>query len=207
MSCEFKIERLSDEFSEVNFCDGGDCNHCVKVQREFDSFIGQRQEEYRSEFNSDMIVTIGISPTPDYISYWKSPEGLVQLIEGLFRGDIISLESVKVFLSFDFKEVKGFTIPMFCLVVQLFGERESLDKIESELTFWSPRICGWLSETSVPMDIDLIEDNIYDYSTFKEFLLEYEYDYLNGLTLLSPIQLNWDEFVGIRHTGVLNRLS
>lgn len=207
MSCEFRIERLSDEFSEVNFCDGGDCNHCVMVQRDFNSFIGQRQEEYRSEFNSEMIVTIGISPTPDYISYWKSPEGLVQLIEGLFRGDIVSLESVKVFLSFDFKEVKGFTIPMFCLVLQLFGERESLDKIESELTSWSPRICGWLSETSVPMDIDLIEDNIYDYSTFTEFLLEYEYDYLNGLTLLSPIQLNWDEFVGIRYTGVLNRLS
>ena len=207
MSCEFRIERLSDEFSVVNFCDGGDCNHCVTVQREFDSFIVQRQKECRSEFNSEMIVTIGISPTPDYISYWKSPEGLVQLIEGLFRGDIISLKSVKVFLSFDFKEVKGFSIPMFCLVLQLFGERESLNKIESELTFWSPQICGWLSETSVPMDIDLIEDNIYDYLTFKEFLLEYEYDYLNGLTLLSPIQLNWDEFVGIRHTGVLNRLS
>lgn len=207
MGCEFKIKKLSDEFTEINFCDGDDCKNCLRIQRTLDFISSQKREKVRSELGSELFVTIGISPTPDYLSYWKSPEGLVQLIEGLFREEILNLEPVKVFLSFGFKEVKGFSIPMFCFVLELIGEIESLNKIESELNFWSPRICGWLSETSRLIDRDLVKGDVYDYSTFQSFLVEKEYDYLNGLSLLSPFQMNWDEFVGMRHTGVLYGLE
>lgn len=206
MRCDFKINKLSDEYAELKFCQG-ECARCKRLQEEFDLFINQRQKDCMLNFPTERVITIGISPLPDFLSYWKSPEGLVQIIEGLFRGDIRKLESVEVFLSFEFKEVKGFSIPMFCLELQLFGDSNSLNLIDSELTEWSPRICGWLSETSKSVEIELLGTDVSDYSVFQDFLLEYEYDYLNGLTLLSPIQLNWEEFVGIRDTGVLNRVS
>ena len=207
MGCEFNISKLSDKFSELSLCDDTECIHCMLIQNEYDTYSIQRQDECRKLYSNEKFITIGISPTPDYISYWKSPEGLYQIIEGLFRGEVREIESVTVLLSFGFKEVKGFSIPMFCLELQLFGDEYSMSQIESELTTWSPRVCGVLYETSSPFELDLGGGKSYDFFDFQEFLLEYEYEYLNELSLLSPIRLNWNEFMDIRQTGVLKAFT
>lgn len=208
MGCEFNISKLSDKFSELSLCDDTECVHCMLIQKEYDTYSIQRQDEYRKLYSNEKFITIGISPTPDYISYWKSPEGLYQIIEGLFRGEVREIEPVTVLLSFGFKEVKGFSIPMFCLELQLFGDEYSISQIDSELTTWSPRVCGVLYETSSPFELDLGGGGkSYDYFDFQEFLLEYEYEYLNELSLLSPIRLNWNEFMDIRQTGVLKTFT
>jgi len=208
MGCEFNISKLSDKFSELSLCDDTECVHCMLIQKEYDTYSIQRQDEYRKLYSNEKFITIGISPTPDYISYWKSPEGLYQIIEGLFRGEVREIEPVTVLLSFGFKEVKGFSIPMFCLELQLFGDEYSMSQIESELTTWSPRVCGVLYETSSPFELDLGGGGkSYDFFDFQEFLLEYEYEYLNELSLLSPIRLNWNEFMDIRQTGVLKTFT
>lgn len=207
MGCEFNISKLSDKFSELSLCDDTECIHCMLIQNEYDTYSIQRQDEYRKLYSNEKFITIGISPTPDYISYWKSPEGLYQIIEGLFRGEVREIEPVTVLLSFGFKEVKGFSIPMFCLELQLFGDEYSMSQIESELTTWSPRVCGVLYETSSSFELDLGGGKSYDFFDFQEFLLEYEYEYLNKLSLLSPIRLNWNEFMDIRQTGVLKAFT
>lgn len=205
MECQFKIYRLSDEFSEVNFCDDESCKKCQSIKEELNTYIQGSRTKLNKLHSSERTFIIGISPTPDYLSYWKSSEGLNQIIDGLFRGRTRELNRVKVLLSFDFTPVKGFSIPLISFVCQTYGDSESLNLINDELMEWSPRICGWLSDVTESG----YKKNCSDYNQwdFDEFLTTSELTYLGGLTQLPPVELDWSEFMNLRGTGILKRIN
>lgn len=206
MSCDFRVFKLSDDFSEVNFCDGSNCGYCDRVEKEIESYLSDKKEHYRSIYDGERHYTVGISPTPDYLDYWKSAEGLGQIVQGLFRGEVQNIDDVMILVSFWFKRIKGFTIPIFCFELQLFGSEESLIRIDKELTVWSPRICGWLHDSNEPYLVELLERCDYGFEVFKDFLTKKEFEFLNELTLLSPIHMKWNDFMRLSEIGIFRNV-
>lgn len=203
--CQFKVYRISEKFSGVNYCDNDDCKKCQSIKEELEIYKHDKMSRFKEIHPIIRTFIIGISPTPDYLSYWKSSEGLNQIIDGLFREKVRELNKVKVLLSFDFKPIKGFSIPLFCFVCEVYGDLESINLIEDELNKWSPRICGWLNDVSESeYNKTVSELNSWE---FKDFLTPSELEYLSDLIQLSPIELDWTEFMNLREIGILNRMS
>jgi hypothetical protein len=186
----FNLAKLLGEILKVNLCDDDNCRWCL-----YENMNGHHLT------TSNLI--IGISPTPDYLSYWKSSEGLTQIIEGLFRGDVKELKKTKVTLSFDFIPVKGFSVPMFAFKCKIIGDLGSIELIENELIEWSPRICGWFSYFGASNYVSSGYE--FNYDTFRDYLSESQFENLLELTRLAPIDLNWSEFMNLSATGVFNR--
>jgi len=98
-------------------------------------------------------VNLSVSCASDYITYYHGVEGLVQILEGVFPSDQVQLMELlshsKVMMTLATNPVKGFTIPLLTLRIDVFpesGECPLMD-IESYLSAVSPRICGYLCET------------------------------------------------------------
>ena len=98
-------------------------------------------------------VNLSVSCAPDYITYYHGVEGLVQILEGVFPSDQVQLMELlshsKVMMTLATNPVKGFTIPLLTLRIDVFPESAAcpLMDIESYLSAVSPRICGYLCET------------------------------------------------------------
>jgi hypothetical protein len=188
----YNLTRLSDKFLKVNLCDDDNCRWCLLNEN-------MSQELATSNF------VIGISPTPDYLSYWKSSEGLAQIIDGLFRGQVKELTNIKVILSFDFIPIKGFSIPIFAFICKTYGDLDSIKLVENELIEWSPRICGWFSAFGKSDYVSYGYE--FSYSAFRDFLSEEQFKNLIELTRLNPIELNWSEFINLSFAEILSRYN
>lgn len=145
-------------------------------------------------------VNLSIACSPDYISYYRSVEGIIQILEGVFPSEdevlLDDLAHSKVMMTFGTNPVRGFSIPLLTIKLDFFPDSEmcSLERIEEHLSIVTPSICGYLCETETKnfSSIEEIRGFIYQRMTSE---VSYKYTREFREMLSKTDLLRWDWFV------------
>ena len=142
------------------YCVGQWCNPLLNLLGEiphdpFKSISSCEELTHSLKPGKVLSVNLSISCSPDYLSYYRSVEGVVQILEGMFPSEYIQLweylSHSKVMMSFGTNPVPGFSIPLLTIRLDIFPSSElcPIEVIEEHLVNTSPFICGYLCETEV----------------------------------------------------------
>gem|GEM_PF-5082927 len=172
-------ELPKDPFRTIKICD--DLTHSIKPGRV-------------------LSVNLSIACSPDYISYYRSVEGVLQILDGVFEPDdetlLDDLAHTKVMLTFATNPVRGFSIPLLTIRLDFFPDSDlcSLEAIENHLLTVTPTICGYLAETEMKhlSSIEEIRCFIYQRMT-SEVSYQYSREFREMLTKTD--MLRWDWFI------------
>lgn len=144
------------EINELGLCSIGTCSFC-------DTIRPSHLLDFPTYYNEKclLVSTIFVSPSLDYISYWKTPEGILQLLEGLFEPLLnLDLGDTQIYLNFGFTPTEGYSIPLLTfnlLMIKEGGHCEGLEEVLEHFDEVSPRIFGILSDT------EFVSENTYQY--------------------------------------------
>ena len=172
-------ELPKDPFRTIKICD--DLTHSIKPGRV-------------------LSVNLSIACSPDYISYYRSVEGVLQILDGVFEPDdetlLDDLAHTKVMLTFATNPVRGFSIPLLTIRLDFFSDSDlcSLEAIENHLLTVTPTICGYLAETEIKHLSSIEEIRCFIY---QRMTLEVSYHYSREFRemLTKTDMLRWDWFI------------